>query len=53
VEPTSLQKKRKAKEQLAEKDINRSCEKGAEESYVRSTARDRRKWKELVDSLCS
>jgi DNA topoisomerase IA len=48
VEPTRLQKERKAKEQLAEKHINRSWEK-----ELRSIARDRRKWKELVDNLCS
>jgi hypothetical protein len=47
MEPTSLQKESKAKEQLAEKRINRSW------TELRSIARDRRKLKELVDNLCS
>jgi DNA topoisomerase IA len=48
VEPTRFQKDMKAKEQLAEKHINRIWEK-----ELRPIARDRRKWKELVDNLCS
>jgi hypothetical protein len=51
VEPTRLQKERKAKEQPAEKHINRSWEKELE--GLRPIARGRRKWKELVDNLCS
>jgi hypothetical protein len=47
VEPRRLQKVRKAKEQLAEKHIKRS------RRELRPIARDRRKWKELVDNLCS
>jgi hypothetical protein len=45
VEPKRLQKERKAKEQLA-KHINRSWK-------LRPIARDRRKWKELVENPCS
>jgi hypothetical protein len=47
VKPTKLQKEMKAKEQLVEKHINRSWRE------LRSIARDRRKWKELIDNLCS
>jgi hypothetical protein len=43
-----MQNERKAKEQLAEKHINRSWDK-----ELRPIARDRRKYKELVDNLCS
>jgi hypothetical protein len=51
VEPTRLQKERKAKEQLAEKHISRSWEKEVEgvETYCQRW----RKWKELIDNLCS
>jgi DNA topoisomerase IA len=48
VEPTGLQKEREAKEQLAEKHITRGWEK--ELQGVETIAR---KWKELVDNLCS
>jgi hypothetical protein len=51
VEPTRLQKDRKAKGQLVEKHINRSWERSWRE--LSAVARDRRQWKELVDSLCS
>jgi hypothetical protein len=51
VESTRLQKERKAKEQLAEKHINRSWEKELE--GVEIYCQRQRKWKELVDNLCS
>jgi hypothetical protein len=51
VEPTRLQKERKAVEQLAEKDISRSSEKELEgaETYCRR----QKKAEELVDNICS
>jgi hypothetical protein len=51
VEPTRLQKDRKTKELLVEKHISRSWERSWRE--LRPLARDRRKWKELVNNLCS
>jgi hypothetical protein len=51
VEPTRLQKERKAKEQLVEKHINRAGKRSWRE--LRPIARDRKIWKELVDNLCS
>jgi hypothetical protein len=51
VEPTRLQKERKAKEQLAKKHISRSWERSWRE--LRALARDWRQWKGLVDNLCS
>jgi hypothetical protein len=51
VEPTRLQEERKAKEQLAEKHITEAGKRSWRE--LRSIVRHRRKWKELVDNLCS
>jgi hypothetical protein len=44
-------KKPTNKKQLAEKHINRSWEK--EPGELRAIAKDRRKWKEFVDNICS
>jgi hypothetical protein len=52
VEPTRLQKERKVKEQLAEKRVSRNWKKRSWRE-LRAIARDRRKWKELVENLCS
>jgi hypothetical protein len=43
-----IQKERKAKEQLEEKHVNK-----ADKRSWRPIARNRRKWKEFVDNLCS
>jgi hypothetical protein len=51
VELTTLHKERKSKEQLVEKHITRNWERSWRE--LRPIARDRRKWKEPVDNLCS
>jgi hypothetical protein len=51
VEPTRLQKERKTKEQLAEKHINEAGKRSWRE--MRPIARYRRKWKGVVDNLCS
>jgi hypothetical protein len=50
VEPTRLQKDRKAKEQLTEKHISRSWEKELE---AVETYRQRQENMELADKLCS
>jgi hypothetical protein len=50
VEPTRLQKERKAKEQLAEKHINRGWEKELEGAEIYCQRQEK---VELVDNLCS